>query len=231
VIVNKQTIDELMTPSAFKRENYSAHLYAPYSIKLHRRVYIYTHDSYNLWVFIETNPKISSYNEDVEKIPISLEDGNVINISPRFIALKVDGVVEVHTILNNSQKPSDKKIAEINAWQRFCQLHGFNYQNWTSEELTINKVRLANYKKLLRYTSSPNSVVNRKLEHQVLSEISNVRKIVFYKILQHFPLSDPEDIKTSIARLIISNQVYSDLDVYPFSMLTEISAHHEFHSN
>jgi len=231
MIVNKRTIDELMIPPAFKRENYRAHLYAPYSIKLHRRVYIYTHDSYNLWVLIEANPEISSYNEDVVKIPISLEDGSVINVSPRFVALKFDGIVEVHTILNKSKEPSDKKIEEISAWQRFCQLHGFNYQNWTPEELTINKVRLANYKKLLRYTSSPNSIVNRKLEHQILSEISNVRKIVFYKILQHFPLSDPEDVKVLIARLIISNRVYSDLHLFPFSMLTEISAHHEFHNN
>lgn len=106
--------------------------------------------------------------------------------------------------------------------------NGYWYQNWTKSILALNKLKIDNFKKLLRYTSLAGSVENYTLDNQILSEISAVRKIIFLKIINLFPLSDPEEVKTSIARLILSDKVYSDLRLLPFSMLSEVSAYHEF---
>lgn len=58
MIANEHNLDELLKPQNFKRGNYSDHLYAPYSIKLHRRVYVYGHDNYDVWVMLESDPEM-----------------------------------------------------------------------------------------------------------------------------------------------------------------------------
>lgn len=223
MIANEHNLDELLEPQNFKRGNYTAHLYAPYSIKLHRRVYVYGHDNYDVWIMLESDPLIATYNERVPKIPIVVDGNKAVNKSPSFISVNHDNSVFFHTILKD--EPPD---SSMNAWSAFTKTNGYGYKNWTKSILTLNKLKIDNFKKLLRYTSMAGSVENYTLENKILSEISAVRKIIFSKIINQFPLSDPEEVKTSIARLILSDKVYSDLHLLPFSMLTEVSAYHEF---
>lgn len=223
MIANEHNLDELLEPQNFKRGNYTAHLYAPYSIKLHRRVYVYGHDNYDVWTMLESDRLIATYNERVPKIPIIVDGDKAVNKSPSFISVNHDNSVFFHTVIKDD--PPDSSLI---AWSAFTKTNGYGHKNWTKNILTLNKLKIDNLKKLLRYTSMAGSVKNHTLDNQILSEISVVRKIIFSKIINQFPLSDPEEVKTSIARLILSDKVYSDLHLLPFSMLTEVSAYHEF---
>lgn len=229
MIANEHSLDELLEPQTFKRENFTAHLYAPYSIKLHRRVYLYSHQNYDIWVMLESDPSISTYNERVVKIPIVVNGIKAVNISPSFISVTHDRSITLHTTIKDDLVDSESQpTSKLASWFIFCQNNEYKHQNWTADTLNADKLKIANFKKLLRYTSMAGIVENYKLDNKILFEIGAVRKVIFSKIINQFPLSDCEEVKASIARLILSGKVYSDLNLLPFSMLTEVSAYHEF---
>lgn len=229
---NNISLEELLTPQPFERKNYCSHLYAPYSAKLHRRVNLYTHDSYDLWVRLESDQDTIQFNESVPAFPISLQDGRAIATSPKAISVKADGAVLIHTfstayIDDQSKKSESKNIA----WQQWCDIYGFQHKEWTTDLLKANPIELANLKRLLRFVSVAGYIPDYAMERSILAELENVRKITFVKLVQQFPLSDPEEVQTSLARLIISRKVYSDIHISPLSMITEISAYHELSKN
>jgi hypothetical protein len=229
MVANEYNVNELLEPQPFKRENFTAHLYAPFSIKLHRRVYLYGHDNYDVWVMLESDPTISTYNERVVKLPMVVDAIKAVNWSPPFISVNRDGSITLHTVIKDDLPDSESEPkSKLATWTAFCLANGYKYQNWTNDTLNSHKLKIANFKKLLRYTSMAGVVGDYALENQILSEINAVRKIIFSKIINQFPLSDSEEVKASIARLILSNKVFSDLHLFPFSMLTEVSAYHEF---
>lgn len=219
-------LEELLEPLAFKRENYIAHLYIPYSSKIRRRVHLYTHDAYDLWVRLETDPNVLQFNERVKPLPLSFSDGRASVASPDFISKAQDGIT-IHSFCTNAEV-TEQKLRVLEAWNNYSQLEGFHHKIWSQELLYANKIELANYKRLLRFTCEADPGIDYKFEQAVLTEISTVRKTVFFKILEQFPLTDPEVTKSTIARLILGRQIYSDIHLSPISMLTEVSAFHDF---
>jgi hypothetical protein len=95
------TTEELLTAPRFRRENFSSFLFAPFSRKLQRRVYIYTDTGYDLWVRLESDPEVVRFNERVPKVPIALGNGKATNTSPQAISINREGVVTVHIIQSN----------------------------------------------------------------------------------------------------------------------------------
>jgi len=72
---SSELIEELfcVLPSS-QRENFSSHLYIPYSRKVHRRVYCYGHSAYDLWVQLESDPTVLLFNEQFEDIAFSINE-------------------------------------------------------------------------------------------------------------------------------------------------------------
>lgn len=222
MIGGEHNIDELLAPQNFKREHYTAHLYAPYSIKIGRRVYLYGHDKYDIWVNIESDPNIVNYNEIVAKVPVVISHNKAINISPAFITLQNNKSIIFHTSIQDQSDPA------LAAWSSFTNSHGYVHRNWTKAQLNTDKIKISNYKKILRYTCMAGAIENYLLETKILSEITNYRTVIFSKIVNQFPITDPEEVKASLLRLIVRGKLHSDLHLRPFCMLTEVSAFHEF---
>src|SRR3546814_4174424 len=94
----------LLTPQTFKRQKFSSHLYAPFSIKLQRRTYIYTHRGYDLWTQLESCPSVVRYNERVIPVPINCEDGRAATLSPDAASVDKNNQIDrKSTRLNSSQ--------------------------------------------------------------------------------------------------------------------------------
>jgi hypothetical protein len=219
-------LKDLLAPEAFKRENFSAHLYAPYSLKLFRRVYLYGHLSYDLWVMLEADPKVKTFNERIKPIPIAISSDTAANLSPDFISVDRDNHVEIH-LINYELKPENNKM-KLEAWEAYCLRTGFNLKSWSETDLRRNELELANLKKLLRFTTQIDQGLEYELERSIYSQLQTVRKIIFCKLVEQFPNSDEEVVKAHIAKLIIERKVYSDISFHSFSQLTELSAYHEF---
>lgn len=222
------TLAELLTPPAsFVRENYSAYLFAPFSRKLSRRVYLYTPSAYALWVRLESDPGVAKFNERVSKFPIAIGDGSAKNASPRVISVDQASQVTVHSFngdLAQVAKDPDTSFT-ISAWDNWAQLRGFKHIVWTSALLSPNPVELTNLKRLLRFVSAPGVFPDISLQQQLLAELRGVRRLTFSKLVELFPLSDPARVQSEIARLIVDRKIFSDIDRNPFSMITEVSAH------
>lgn len=228
MIINEINLKSLLTPQPFERRNYSAYLYAPYSLKLHRRVYLYARNGYDLWVLLESDTDIAQFNESVAAVPISFEDGRAATLAPAAVSVSRDGGVLLHTFRSSDNKHTDEADVKNTSWKKWCALHGFHHKEWTSDLLHSNAIELANLKRLLRFVSCAGYIPNLALEKSLGEELKSVRKMTFAKLVQLFPISDPDEVQQSLARLIISHKVYSDIHLSPLSMLTEVSAYHEF---
>lgn len=222
------SLEDLLAPQPFARGNYSSHLYAPFSLKLNRRVYLYTHNGYDLWVHLESARDVVQFNERVMSVPLAFGDGRALVLAPTAVSSHSDGTVAIHTFDHSVDIDEDTQDVKSQAWKKWCDLHRFQHQKWNTAQLQANPIKLANLKRLLRFASYAGYVRNVGLEKSLMAELGNVRKTIFAKLVQQFPQSDPDEVQQSLARLILNQDIYSDIHLSPLSMITEISAYHEF---
>lgn len=219
----------LKPPTSFVRENYSAFLFAPFSRKLNRRVYLYTSDAYALWVRLESDPNVINFNERAPKVPIAIGT-RAVNAAPRAISVKKDKTVIVHSFVGDLADDALDK-GDASPWTVWASNHGFSHIIWSTQSLQECPIRFANLKRLLRDVSVAGAIPNASLQRAVLSELSAVRRMTLSKLVEQFPLSDPSEVQSEIARLILDNVIYSDIDRNPLSLITELSAHHAFEAS
>lgn len=224
------SLEDLLAPQPCARRNYSSHLYAPFSLKLHRRVYLCTHNGYDLWVHLESARDVVRFNERVMPVPLALGNGRASALAPAAVSSHSDGVVAVHTFDRSVDIDEDTQDVKSEAWKKWCDWHGFQHQEWNAAQLQSNPIKLANLKRLLRFASYAGCARNVGLEKSLMAELGNVRKTTFAKLVQQFPQSDPDKVQQSLARLILDQDIYSDIHLSPLSMITEVSAYHEFPS-
>lgn len=221
----------LLNPLPFKREHFKTYLFTPYSLKLHRHVYFYTEDGYDLWVHFESSLNVLQFNERVCAIPLSLSNRKAIVRSPMAASKDKTGRITVHTIAR-PEEPNSKSsftISQISdAWKGWCSTNEYDHQEWTKEKLRAQPLLLDNQKRLLRYTSKAGAIRNFSLEESLLRELKLCKKNTFSWLIRQFPSSDSDELKQSLAWLIMDQRIYSDIHIEPFTMLTEISAYHEF---
>ena len=218
--IEKVDVDSLLLPFKQGRQKYTSYLYSPYSIKLHRRVNVYTKDGYALWTRLESNPSVVRYNELVKPIPISISKGKAQMLSPGAISIHIANLVCVHLIEGKEEKTA--------AWNDWCQETGYTVVEWDKKELYKNPIELNNLQKLLRLTSDPNFTPHIGLENSILQDLKNYSSIPFFKLVKQFHSHDENDVHRVIAYLIINKKIFSDIHINVFSMFTELSAHHEF---
>lgn len=226
--ISSPTTEELLTAPRFRRENFSSYLFAPFSRKLQRRVYVYTDTGYDLWVRLESNPKVVRFNERVPKVPVALCNGKATNASPQAISVDSEGIVTVHTIQNveESAKAATNSGIETSAWKDWAKAHGYQHINWEISALRKNPIELANLDRLLRFASVAGAIPKAELEQALIAELRSVRKMTFAKLVEQFPQADQDEVHAAVATLIIDQKIYSDIDRFRFSMTSELSAYH-----
>lgn len=223
---NVITIDQLFKPLTFERDQYSSFLYTPFSSKLNRRVNLFTHNMYDLWVWLESDTDILKFNERAQTFPINSFDQRAINASPQAVTLHANKLITIHTIEADNQPSLTTGGSKAN-WEQWCAIYGFHHKKWSRESLKSNSIELANLKRLLRFTSAAGLSIDYSMESQVLIELENFRKITFYNLVQRLPSYDPEEVKVCIANLIVGKKIHSDIHTSEFSLITELSVHHE----
>lgn len=221
---------ELLTasPLSASRQDYSAFRFVPFSRKLGRRVHLSTQDMYALWVRLESDPGIFKFNERVPEVPVVL-GAKAVNAAPRAISVAKDRAVTVHTFAGDLERSPDE--ITTSPWASWSAHHGFSHAVWNSVSLRGNPVRFNNLKRLLRYVSIAGAIPDARLRDALLAELGAVRRLTMSKLVDLFPKSDPTEVMSEIARLILDGTVYSDIDRNSLSMITELSAHHVFETD
>lgn len=226
---NDLSVDDLLVHRPFVREKYSSFLFCPFSRKLNRRVYLYTHDGYALWIKLESEPSVIKFNERVQKVPIAI--GNeAINGAPRAISVSKEQKVTVHTFVGDLNE-SGASTESQSPWNKWALRRGFIHVEWDSESLIGNPIKFENLRRLLRYVSQPGAIPQPSLEKVLVSELKAVRRLTLAKLVELFPVSDQAEVESEIARLILDGVIYSDIDQNPLSLITMVSAYHAFETS
>ena len=232
--LHSPTVDELLIhPKSFERRDFSSYLFRPFSIKERREISLYTPAMYVLWLRLESDPEVSRFNTEVTPLPISIGRAGAINAAPRCVSVASSGIVTIHTFEKIVAPDEVPKPDEITAlfWGEWANARGFLHKPWRADDLFFNEVHLGNLGRLLGYTSRPGFVPNIELEKKILSELRGFRRTTFAKLAQQFPATDPELVNESIASLIVSRKLFSDIESQPFSMVTMLSAYRDVDEN
>lgn len=219
----------LEPPKSTKRGHFDQFLYAPYSRKIHRRVYCYSHSSYDLWNRLEVDSDLSYFNERPPKISISAAD-KITSVQPAFIAKMTDKAVVAHFISSESDSDSTSKSnSEILrlALTNWSEQFGIGFRIWTPNLLRENIIWLANIKQLLRYVSRPEYLTPKATADLILENLKKHRIVSLHFVLESIQI-DQDEIIAAIVEMILSRQLYSDIENFPFGYGTELSIFHEF---
>ena len=227
-------LTSLLVPRSFKRENWEAFLYTPYSRKLSRRAYLYTPLGYDLWVHLESDPRIKVFNERVPMVPLTIGGGKAIIAQPDAISVDHSGDATVHEVVRNNQAVGQSETAErldlemASPWAVWANGQGLTYKQWLPSELRQNTIQLENTKRLLRWVCRPGCVSSPMVEEAVITELKHRRVTtwnVLFRSLGHF---EPNGLSSAIVALVLDGRIYSDLHKFYLSQVTELSAFHEF---
>lgn len=231
--------DALFTiPQKFAREHPKSFLYAPYSRKSYRRVYLYTHLAYDLWVKIEADDSIKFFNERPPEVSLA-SDGKVKIFSPSIVAKTTGDDVQVHVISPDSSEDTartgevdrnDESVDARNAAAQddWARQHGYSLVRWNVQSLRQNRMRLENLKQLLRFVGSPERVIPHEVKLAVKDFLSQRRTVTIHYLLESLRDLDEDWAMAAIADMILSNDCYSDIDIHRFHYATELSLYHEF---
>lgn len=192
-------------------------------------MHLYTENNYTLWLKLESDSRISVFNECVEDVPVATPDGKVIFIKPRAVSVDHQNVATIHTFggldLNCELDSADKLQSSI--WTDWVNSFGFKSIIWTAESLNENPTEIKNIKRILRFTSNASYFPDLKLQDALISELSSLRKVTVATLVKLFPRVDDDDVVREICNLLIDKRIYSDIGYRPFDLLTELSAHGE----
>lgn len=216
---------KFMKVPAPKRRHLHWSVAVPYSRKMNGSVYAYQDEGYALWIELEFDCDVRSFNLEPEPVWVSQGDRS-IDIPLRAASLDH----AEHLTLHFTQETLDRvggAVAEdlLNAHQ------------WESLDASIRvwhdlsemgRIDRFNKDMLLRYVCAPHVVANAGIEMQILEMLRKFRKISVWDVLNNLKNQDEEETKTALANLILGKRIFVDMTAR-FSVRSEISRQDIFH--
>ncbi len=225
VIDLDRLLEPTPVPNGFKRKNPTAFRFQPYSRKIRRRLDIYTSILYDLWVYVEWNPSIQTFNERVDRISIGCTNGKVFNFKPPMVTVTKDGECVVHTLAATDSEAAPNDSESVENWAK---THRITYKVWTPEEIRTNPVELENRKQLYAYISSPETVISPAFREKVLLILRRYRQTTLDDLVASVTDMSAEQVLQIVAEQIMQRNLHSDIDKHQLGWSTEISCFHEF---
>ena len=210
-------------PSGFKRKNPKAFRFQPYSRKIRRRLDIYTSILYDLWVSVEWDTSVRTFNDRVAPIPIGETSGKVFYFAPPIVTLNNEGECIVHALQESERDPC--KLESLENWAKTNRV---TFKIWAPEEVRSNPAELENRKQLYAYISSPETVISPAFREKVLLVLRRYRKTTLDDLVESVSDASAEQVIQIVAEQIQQRNIHSDIHKYQLGWSTEISYFHEF---
>lgn len=219
--------DKLMKVPEPKRRHLNLSVGTPYSRKMGATVYAYKDEGYALWLELEFDHHVRSFNLEPEPLVVARGD-------KRFdIPLQGASVDHAeHLTLHFTRETLDRVVGDTVAEDLI------NAQQWDSMDASIrvwrdlhlvDRLDRANKDTLLRYVCAPHVVANVEIEAQIVELLKKIRKICVWDVFQNIKTHDEEEIKTALVSLIIGRKIFLDMNTR-FSVHSEISSQDIFHA-
>lgn len=209
-------------PSA--RRNYTVRGRPVYSRKLGRRFYVYLDAGYAMWLELEFDPSVVAFN--MEPPPMTFgQDKDSDGIAMAAVSIDEANRLTLHF----TQAAIDKSAKGASLFEQMkasqeIKVLGASIRIWTDLD-DLDRLDRANKHTLLRYLCAPQVVVNAGIEKEILDKFKMVRTICLWDLLHIFTgRADEEEVKTALANLIVSKQVFLDM-TKRFALLSNISRH------
>jgi len=233
-----QLLDRLFTPPAtFKRGNPTAYFRPLYSIKLRRRAYLYSHAKYDLWVMLETDREIETYNENPPKVDLPLDSGQIGHFSISAVSRNVGGAISLHVIVSNSADETENVTNAdesapggspgLNVLRKWASQSELSLVVWSPESLRANPIRLENLKRLLRYYSVRERRFPSGLDVTVVEVLKQHRTLSLLTLLESLDGADQDAVLAVVATEILEGRCFSDIDKYDLHYATRLSIYSE----
>jgi len=207
--------ERLLTVPAFVRTNNAAHLYVCYSRKNRGRVHMEEKRRFQLFVRLECDPNVRRLNMAVT------EASSVDAELPAAVSLDRNHRLTVHRFAGGK----DGEEARV-AWESWCKRHGFVHLEWRSADLLDNPVLLESRARLLRFVTRAGSPPDEVLKEIMLCELRRVRRATFTDMLRLGEGRPIDEVQATVADLLLTAEVESDIGSKPLSMATLMEVHH-----
>ena len=233
----QDVIDRLLLPEplplGFKRRFPKAYRYTPYSRKILRRLDLYTHFAFSIWIHLEWDKTISNFNERVAQLTVPCDGSDVIKLTPAFCTIDHLNSVCIHFLSADNNNASCKGLYTIEEKYRqnlleFSEKYKIGLNVWNKESMYANAIEFDSKKQLLRYLCIPDQVVPNDIRSRILEILKRTRKTTIDALISDLKKDDPEWVVRSLAYMLQQHMVFSDIKKYPLSYATEISVFDEF---
>jgi hypothetical protein len=217
------------TPPPARRQAYTT-VRPVYSRKMRRRVYAFGDSRFALWLELEFDPAVASFNLEPPLFPLVDGAGEDDPVSIPMAAVSLDKANHLTLHFEESDLGSKGRpaIAERISRSQDWRALGASIAFW-KDLADLGRLDRANKHALLRYLCAPQVVVNAEIERLILRELGTVRKLCICDILQKLDAFDAEYVKTALAHLISNKKVFLDM-ARRFGVLSEISRQDIFHA-
>ncbi|MDP9607246.1 UNVERIFIED_ORG: hypothetical protein J2W38_007067 [Variovorax paradoxus] len=218
---------KLMTVPSPKRRHLRWTAGLPYSRKMGCTVYAYQDEGYALWLELEFDHDVKSFN--LEPVPLTVSQGD-----QRFeVPLRGASIDRAeHLTLHFTQAALDKVVGDT------VTADLVNAQQWDGLDASIrvwrdlrevNRLDRVNKDMLLRYICAPHVVANAGIEQQIVDLLKKFRKVCVWDVFRNLKTHDEEEIKTALVNLVVKKHLFLDMRVI-FSGRSEISGKDIFHA-
>jgi hypothetical protein len=110
------SVEELFEFRRFQIQEPKSFLRQPFSPKLRRRLELYQHARYWLWIQVETDALITTFNECTRPVSLAIGRGVTAQLRPGMVTRDVTGEVTVHTF--NGALDDDEERSQAEALAR-----------------------------------------------------------------------------------------------------------------
>jgi hypothetical protein len=216
---------KMYIPLDIKRnKKYGSNYWEGLSLKLNRRVRLFSDLEYDHWILVETDPNIKLFCEQPFSIKMYFE-GELYESIPDMWVMKNDGTeflieVKYTSELIFDDPKNSPTIKKIRAYKLWCKMNNFKYLLRTEHNIRRNPIYLQNMKTIQSFIKGyhPPSE-SEKLEF--INLIQN-KKLKLFEIEQYFSQLSKDRIRGILSWLIYQGFIFANLDKMLIHNQTEV---------
>jgi hypothetical protein len=198
---------------------YWGNYWESWSPKLNRRVRFYSDLEYSHWLTVESDPSIERFCEQPFRVGIYI-DGKGYSSIPDMWLRRRNGDIEIREIKYSSALSADRNQRQIKAQKQWCELHGYRHSVVDEKTICANPVYLKNVSQLIHWVKIRPNPNESDIQTQINQFIRNQGRQDMPTILSYLSLINIDDIRSALARMVLSGIVCANISTVSISTET-----------
>lgn len=192
-------------PTGRKREKFRSTLFAEFSTKELRNAKIYGLLAHRVWVGLESDLEVESYNEKPLEIKIPNGSGT-FGHQFKFVARARSGVVTAIDIDRDDAEGDKLPDENLRAIEEWCKAQGITYKRVSRLTLAGEELRLSNLQVMLKFIESARKARDPLLEERINLLVASAGPVSVRQLLDGVAPADETVAIAHVARGILSGR-------------------------